>query len=163
MRIRPAGVALCVIVSGIFALGACCLAASGSPTLKQIADANAVEMMAEFTPPPGAQPSGPIPIAALLTAPSGATSSGYATVTAWYRVPCTMQCALAWVVAHTPAGFTLDGSSSGPTFEYYVMSLPPIPRVLTVRELYVTVTDDGKDGTAMRVDSQVSWLPPVPV
>jgi hypothetical protein len=136
-------------------------ARSASP--KQLAEADAASMLAAFRSPPGAQRSGPIAAAGLSAAPSGATPD-FVSRTAWWRVPGTMDATLAWVAAHRPAGFTLGGSGSssdrsGVTSRFDQFSLPSVPNVLSQRSLYVSVARDGTDGTALRVDSQVTWLP----
>jgi hypothetical protein len=130
---------------------------------KQVAEADAASMLAAFRPPPGAQRSGPVDVSKLSVAPAGSASPDFVTRTAWWRVPGTMDAALAWVKAHSPSGFTFggSGSASGPsgvTVRFDQFTLPPVPDVIQQRSLYVSVASDG-DGTAMRVDSQVNWLP----
>jgi hypothetical protein len=130
----------------------------------QIADADAASMLAAFRPPPGAEPSGQISVPALSAAPAGTTSPDAVTRTAWWRVPGGMDAALSWVEAHASAGFTLGGSGSssspgGVLLRFDVFDLPLVPNVLTERSLFVSVAGDGAGSTAMRVDSQVSWLP----
>jgi hypothetical protein len=139
-------------------------AARGSESPKQIAEADAASMLAAFRPPPGAQRSGPIDGSKLSVAPAGSTSPDFVTRTAWWRVSGPMDAALNWVRAHPPAGFTFggSGSASGPsgvTVRFDEFTLPPVPTVIQQRALYVSVASDGTAGTAMRVDSQVNWLP----
>jgi len=138
-------------------------AAAASP--KQLAETAAASMLAAFRSPPGAERSGPIPVAALSDAPGASASPDYVTRTAWWRVPGQLDDVLSWIQAHRPAGFTLGGSgsssdSSGITARFVEFSpSSSAPAVLAERSLYVSVAHDGADATALRVDSQVSWLP----
>jgi hypothetical protein len=131
---------------------------------KQLAEADAASMLATFRSPPGAQRSGPIAVPALSSAPAGSVSPDFVTRTAWWRVPGPMDATLAWVAAHPPAGFTLGGGGSTSDASVIVsrfdqFTLPTVSGVLSERALYVSVARDGADATALRVDSQVSWLP----
>src|ERR1700734_2364802 len=138
-------------------------AAAASP--KQLAETAAASMLAAFRSPPGAERSGPIRVAALSDAPGASASPDYVTRTAWWRVPGQLDDVLSWIQAHRPAGFTLGGSgsssdSSGITARFVEFSpSSSAPAVLAERSLYVSVAHDGADATALRVDSQVSWLP----
>jgi hypothetical protein len=133
---------------------------------REIAEADADTMLAAFRPPSGAQRSGPIALSALSAAP-GYPGDDFVTRTAWWLVPGSMDTVLDWVQAHPPAGFTLGGSgdtSDGSivTSRFDMFSLPPVANVLIERSLYVSVASDGADSTALRVDSQVAWLPAKP-
>jgi hypothetical protein len=162
MRIRTALAAGCAAL----AVAACVTAsasAAPSESPKQLAKADVASMLAAFRAPPGAQSSGPIAVSALSSAPAGATPD-FVSKTAWWRVPGPMDATLAWVTAHRPAGFALGGTGwssdrSGITTRFDEFTLPNVPNVLSQRSLYVSVASDGTDSTAVRVDSQVSWLP----
>jgi hypothetical protein len=142
-------------------------AARAAQSPEQLAEADAVTMLAAFRPPPGAQRSGAIAVSPLSAAPGGSTSPDFVTRTAWWRVPGTMGTVLDWVEAHPPAGFTVGGSgdtsdASVVTSRFVAFDLPPVANVLATRSLYVSVASDGADRTALRVDSQVNWLPTKP-
>ena len=162
MRIRTALAAGCAAL----AVAACATAsasAAPSPSPKQLAQADVVSMLAAFRAPPGARSSGPIAVPALASAPAGATPD-FVSKTAWWLVPGTMDATLAWITAHRPVGFAFGGSGyssdrSGVTNRFDQFTLPNVPNVISERSLYVTVASDGAGSTALRVDSQVSWLP----
>lgn len=121
-------------------------------------------MLVAFRSPPSARRSGPIAVAALSAAPAGSGSPDFVSRTGWWQAPGTIDAVLAWVKAHPPAGFTLGGSGassdpSGITSRFYQFDLPPLPGVLQSRSLYVSAARDGAGGTALRVDSLVTWLP----
>lgn len=114
----------------------------------------------------GSDMSASAPSASAASA-SGSAGSDLVVRTAWWRAPGTMDSVLAWVKAHPPKGLSLTGAgaSSGPsgiTSRFYEFSLPPVPGVLLSRSLYVSVASDGPDRTALRVDSEVAWLPAKP-
>jgi hypothetical protein len=168
MRIRTVVAASCAALAAVVCVTAPAVSAataarsSGSP--RQLAETDAATMLAAFRAPPGAERSDPIAVPALSDAPGGSSSPDFVSRVAWWRVPGTMDAALAWVQAHAPAGFTLGGSGSTTdgsvvTTRFDMFSLPTVPDVLAERSLYVSVASDGTDRTAMRVDSQVSWLP----
>lgn len=168
MRIRIAVAAGCAALAAAVCVTApvvsATTAARSSDSPRQLAETDATTMLAAFRAPPGAERSGPIAVPALSSAPGGASSTDFVNRVAWWRVPGTMDAALAWVRAHAPAGFTLGGSGSTMdgsvvTSRFDMFSLPPVPNVLAGRSLYVSVAGDGAGRTAMRVDSQVSWLP----
>jgi hypothetical protein len=162
MRIRTALAAGCAAL----AVAACVTgSASAAPpeSPKQLAEADVASMLAAFRAPPGAQSSGPIAVSELSSAPSGATPD-FVSKTAWWRVPGSMDATLAWVTAHRPAGFALGGSGwssdrSVITSRFDEFTRPNVPNVLSQLSLYVSVASDGAGGTALRVDSQASWLP----
>jgi hypothetical protein len=127
---------------------------------RQRADADAARIIADFPRPPGAVRTGLI---ASLTSPGvGIGSADVATATRWWQVSGTPRAALAWVHAHLPAGFTLaaSGSSSGGPAETQAdaFALPPVPGVLSQRQLVVTAVP-YRGQTALRTDAQVAWLP----
>jgi hypothetical protein len=173
MRIRTAvaasfaalAAAVCVTAGCVTAPAVSAATAVRSPdSPRKLAETDATTMLAAFRAPPRAERSRPIAVPALSAAPGGSSSPDFVTRVAWWKVPGTMDAALAWVRAHAPAGFTLGGSGSTTdasvvTSRFDMFSLPPVPSVLAERSLYVSVARDGSDSTAMRVDSQVSWLP----
>jgi hypothetical protein len=142
-------------------------AARVDKSAKQLAGADAASMLAAFRPPPGAARSGPIAVAPLsLVAEGIAATPDLVDRTAWWRVPGTVHAAVAWITAHRPAGFTFAGwgtlGASGITAASGTFSLPPVAGVILDRSLDVYVARDGADSAAIRVDSEVTWLPPKP-
>jgi hypothetical protein len=75
-----------------------------------------------------------------------------------------MHAAVAWITAHRPTGCTFAGwgtlGAGRITAAYGTFTLPPVPGVILDRSLHVYVASDDADGAAMRVDSEVTWLPP---
>lgn len=74
----------------------------------------------------------------------------------------------AFVQSHRPAGSTLSGSgtgsSSGTTTNQWFVSYgwPPISTVLDTRTLVISIAPLVDGGSGIRVDAQVTWLPPKP-
>jgi hypothetical protein len=109
-------------------------------------------------------------IASLVAPGEGpALSPDLVTATRWWRAPGRPQAVLAWVRAHLPREFVLQGrgegpydpgpSITGPESWTDQFGLPPVPEVLIQRWLVVLVVPDGRDRTAIQVDAQVVWLP----
>lgn len=138
-------------------------------------------MLAEFHPPPGATPTGPLKVA-LLAQVDQPGSPDLATRTRWYRVPGRPLAVLGWVTLHCPSGMTLDGASGLGWSPARCGSLRqlPTPTVPGMRpgvhfpavwsdmlstatgELVVSAAADGPGQVAIRVDAQVMWLPAKP-
>jgi len=135
---------------------------------KQLAEAEAVSILTDFRQPPGAVRSGPIAVQVLSAPPEQSATPDGVLRTEWWRADGTPSAVLAWIREHQENKFTLGGSgaSNGPAadqmrFDQFV--LPPVPGVLPVRWLVVTVAqDEVADRTAIRVDAEVSWEPPKP-
>jgi hypothetical protein len=143
---------------------------SASPSHQQRAEADAAAILASFVPPPGAR--------RLATAPSagqGALRQASQTPGAfhlldkvsWWLAPGQPQHVLAWEQAHLPHQFASAGTSSAGDHGTIYMwgaqfSLPPVPNLLPERYLLVEVVSAGGGKTAIRVDSQVIWLPVKP-
>jgi len=130
---------------------------------RQIATADAASLLASFRSPPGARSSGPIAVSSLSSVPTPG-SPDLVSRTAWWQVPGTMDGVLAWVRAHRPAGTSFGGSgrtadASGIISMFDEFSRPAVTGVLAGRSLYVTVASDGPQRVALRVDSEVTWLP----
>jgi len=143
---------------------------SATPSPRQRAEADAAAIRASFVPPPGAR---------RLTAAPGAGGGvlkqpvqipgtpDLVDDTSWWQAPGQPTAVLAWEKAHLPSRFASDGSSISsqygvPTAWSDEFSLPAVPAVLISRELVVEVVSAGKGQTAIRVDSQVTWLPAKP-
>jgi len=131
--------------------------AAGSPRQRAVADA--ARIIASFPRPPGAVRTGLI---ASLTQPGERPDTpDLASVTQWWRAPGRPPSALAWIRAHLPSGFNPAGTGTGNGQWTDVFALPPVPDVLTQRELVVLAVPDGGQ-TAIRADAQVVWLPARP-
>ena len=137
-------------------------------------------MLASFRSPPGAIRTGHLAVAWLSQAPERPASPDLVTRTEWWRAPGQPPAVLAWVRAHLPAGFTFSGSGSIGQEPHNVLetgmphpgvpggnlrmwfdefSRPVVPGVLATRWLLVAVASAGTDEVAIRVDSEVVWLP----
>jgi hypothetical protein len=136
-----------------------------SPKQRAVADASAI--LASFAVPPGARrlPGAPAVSGGVLGHPVQTPGTPDLVDQAdWWQVPGSPQQVLGWEAAHVPHRFSLAGSATtdgppgtAPTWAD-MFSLPAIPAVLDSRQLVVQVVADG-DGTAIRVDAQVTWLP----
>jgi len=138
---------------------------------KQLAETDAVSMLADFRAPSGAVRSGPIAVQVLSAPPERSATPDEVLRTEWWRADGTPSAVLAWIRAHQANEFTLGGSggsggSSGPAadqIQFDEFDLPPVPGVLPERWLLVTVAqNEVTDRTAIRVDAEVSWEPPKP-
>ena len=130
---------------------------AASPRQRAVADA--ARIIASFPRPPGAVRAGPI--ASLAQPGERQATPDLAAVTQWWRVPGRPPSVLAWIRAHLPSGFTLDGTGTGGGQWIDMFALPAVPDMLTQRELVVLAVRDG-DQTAIRADAQVVWLPARP-
>jgi hypothetical protein len=142
-------------------------AAAPAESPRQLALAEAATMLAAFGPPSGAVSSGRIAVSALSGPPEIPATADLATRTAWWRVPGQPQAVLAWVSSHPPAGVTSPGRGwvgdpADPQVRFDTFTMPTVPGVFAERSLIVSVAADGAGITAMRVDAQVTWLPPKP-
>jgi hypothetical protein len=82
---------------------------------------------------------------------------------AWWKVPTSMAATLSWFRAHPPGGLVASGSGSG-------HGLGGANAFLSYRDrtngaynsatLVVEVVPAGSDGSAVRADGQVLWVPP---
>lgn len=134
---------------------------------RQRAADDAASILASFVPPPGAQRISQPPdgIVALLGESSDVPMTPTVVRdTAWWKVPGSAQGALNWEKAHLPGQFTLGAYSEGdPSSEIRVVfdqfDLPPVPTVLTTRDLQVSAVHIPAGPTYLMVESQVIWLP----
>jgi hypothetical protein len=140
-------------------------AAAGTP--KQRAEADAAALLASFVPPPGATrlPRAPdIPGGYLKTPITSLGDSYQVDGTTFWQAPGAPQAVLNWEIAHISRRFSLGdadfgtaGTASDRSFE-----LPPVPGVLTSRDLVVEVASLGDGRTGIRVDAEVGWQPSRP-
>jgi hypothetical protein len=134
---------------------------------RQRAEADAAAIRASFVPPPGARR-----LTAAPGAGGGALKQPFQTPgtpdlvddASWWLAPGQPVAVLAWEKAHLPARFTSAGTGTssyrGADYAWSdEFSLPEIPAVLNSRELLVEAVSAGHGQTAIRVDSQVTWLP----
>jgi hypothetical protein len=137
---------------------------------RAVADANAI--LASFAVPPGARklPAAPTVGGGVLKQPEQLPSTpDLVDKSGWWLAVGAPRQVLGWEVAHLPRRFSGGGGGYGSstfgfgavTTWFDVFSLPAIPAVLDSRQLIVEVVADGGK-TAIRVDSQVTWLPARP-
>lgn len=124
-------------------------------------------MLKSFAAPPGGQQvqSAPLVEAGVLKHPNQVPGDpDLVDRAAWFTASGTPTSVLAWEKQHIPHEFTLMGNDTvgapplvqPTTTDMY--SLPPVDDVLDSRQLLVEAVRDG-DGTAIRIDAQVTWLP----
>ena len=135
---------------------------------RAVADANAI--LASFAAPPGARRLSGAPTVGggVLKQPEQVPSTpDLVDKSGWWLAAGAPRQVLGWEAAHMPHRFSqaIDGSSTlgfGTVRTWFdIFSLPAIPAVLDSRQLTVEVVADGGK-TAIRVDSQVTWLPTRP-
>jgi hypothetical protein len=138
--------------------------ATAGQTPKQRAEADAAALLASFVPPPGATrlPKAPDLPGGYLKTPITYLGDGYQVDgTTFWQAPGAPQAVLNWEIAHISRRFSLGdadfGAASDRSFE-----LPPVPGVLTSRDLVVEVASLGDGRTGIRVDAEVGWQPPRP-
>ena len=137
---------------------------------QQRAEADADAILASFAVPSGARKVATAPSVdkgALKTAIQIPGTPDLVDKAAWWLAPGKPEQVLAWETKHVPHRYSAEGTATvtGPPGHEQVQSdmfsLPEITGVLDSRELVVEVVQDG-DKTAIRVDAQVTWQPPVP-
>ena len=137
---------------------------------QQRAEADAAAILASFAVPSGARKVATAPSVdkgALKTAIQIPGTPDLVDKADWWLAPGKPQQVLAWETKHVPHRYSPEGTATitGPPGHEQVQSdmfsLPEITGVLDSRELVVEVVQDG-DKTAIRVDAQVTWQPPVP-
>ncbi len=136
---------------------------------RQRAEADATAILASFVPPAGARRLTAAPGAGggALRQPIQVPGGNLVDDVSWWLAPGPPEAVLAWEQAHLPARFATAGSAEASgrdgLYEWsHEFSLPPVPAVLDSRELVVQVVSAGANQTAIRVDSQVTWLPAKP-
>lgn len=137
---------------------------ASAATPRQRAVAQAAAILTAFVPPPGARrlPKAPGTDGGLLKFPSSiVVSTALVDDASFWLAPGQPPAVLAWEQAHLPRRFTPQDEGFGPA-SWRAFSLPPVPGVLTDRELVVEVIAAGGGQTAIRVDAQVAWQPPRP-
>jgi hypothetical protein len=154
-----------VVESTAAGTGHATAASTAGPTAKQRAEADAAALLASFVPPPGATRLAKAPNlpGGYLKRPISTLGDGYQVDgTTFWQAPGAPQAVLNWEIAHISHRFSLGdadfGVASDRSFE-----LPPVPGVLTSRELVVEVVSVGNGRTGIRVDAEVGWQPPRPV
>jgi hypothetical protein len=141
--------------------------AAPSLTPRQRAHDDALAILKSFAVPPGSRrvQSPPLVSGGVLRQPAQTPAAqDLVDQAAWLIAPSTPGSVLGWEERHIPREFKLDGAvtTDGPPGVQPTLtdtfSLPPVAGVLDSRQLLVEVVRDG-DGTAIRVDAQVTWLP----
>jgi hypothetical protein len=137
---------------------------------KQRAEADADAILASFAVPSGARKlaaAPPVDKGALKTPIQIPGTPDLVDRADWWLAPGKPQQVLAWESKHLSHRFSREGTGSvaglvgSEPIWADMFSLPDIAGVLDSRELIVEVAQDG-DKTAIRVDAQVTWQPPVP-
>jgi len=141
---------------------------AAGPKQRAVVDADAI--LASFAAPPGASKLAAAPTVdkgALTTAIQISGTPDLVDKADWWLAPGKPLQVLAWEAKHVSPRYSAEGTASvsgpvgsGPIWSD-MFSLPDITGVLDSRELVVEVVQDG-DKTAIRVDAQVTWQPPVP-
>ncbi len=137
---------------------------------RQRAEADAAAIRASFLPPPGARRLSAAPGAAegVLKRPvSEPETPNMVDAASWWLAPGRPGAVLAWEKAHLPRRFTSAGYGNTGPFDglwasYDEFGLPAVPAVLDSRQLIVEVVSAGNGQTAIRAESQVTWLPAKP-
>lgn len=133
-------------------------------TPRQVAQAQARILLADFVPPPGARKRATPPgTSGVLDRPKSfiVSSAELDQVTFWLA-PGQPQAVLAWERAHLPRTFTPADSGFGPPSWDQMFQLTKVPSVITDAELVVLVASTGSGQTGIRVDAEVAWQPPRP-
>lgn len=162
--------------------------ANSTPSPAQRAAADADGLLAAFPPPPGAVKTGRPAVSWLANPPESMLGPDLVTRTSWWRAPGQPDAVLSWIRAHVPSGFTFSGPgyltrephplNVPPTGDRPWKPLPPnskliltqwdqyskpsVPGVLSQRWLLVSAAAYGTNQVAIRVDSEVTWLPAKP-
>jgi hypothetical protein len=137
---------------------------------RQRAEADAAAILAAFVVPPGARklPGPPTGQASQMKNITGSSESpNWIDKTGFWQVKGDPRQVLAWTASHvgrshTPLGLITNLPVSGRPETVWERDyvLPPVPAVEDTRELTVETADAGNGQTAIRVDAQVTWLPP---
>jgi hypothetical protein len=146
------------------AAGSATIADPGA-TPRQVAQAEARALLADFVPPPGARKLATVPAidGGVLDQPKSfiVSTAEVDQVTFWLASGQPPD-VLAWERAHLPRALTPADSSFGPPSWDQMFQLTRVPSVITDAELVVLVTSAGRGQTGIRVDAEVAWQPPRP-
>jgi hypothetical protein len=134
---------------------------AASATARERAVADAAAILRAFVVPPGGQRLPKAPDVLKLPSSTLVSTTLVEDVSFW-RAPGQPLAVLAWEQVHLPRRFTPGDADFGPPSWDRTFSLSPVPGVLNARDLVVEVAGVGNGQTAIRVDAQVSWLPPRP-
>jgi hypothetical protein len=112
-------------------------------------------------------PPGATRLAKRPALPSGSptmtvASTAQAQAVGYWRVAGAPQALLAWEKAHISRSFSAQDVILGPPSWNTVYSLPPVPGVLSKREMNVQVYDVGGGTTVIMADAMSDWEPPRP-
>ena len=140
------------------------LVASGQPagTPQQRATADAKAILGDFVPPPGAVRVATRPRLPSGSATVGLNSTAQVDMVGYWRVSGTATALQAWEKAHIARAFAAQDVIVGPPDWSTMYTLPPVPRVLPMREMNVQFYDAGGGMTVIMADAMVSWQPPRP-
>jgi hypothetical protein len=134
---------------------------------KAIADAR--KRLRSFAPPPGSHRVGSLPKSLHLNGPfSRPGSPRYVDVHAFWVSSGSVDSMRDYLAGHTPPGadHSISGEMGSRTGIYrwdYGYAWPELPDVADLRELTVGVVARPGGGSALRADSQATWIEPRPV
>ena len=135
-----------------------------SPLQRARADASSI--LASFVTPPGSRRLSGEPgnLKGVLDHVVGTTDPDVVDLTTWWLAPQQAASVLKWEMEHLPSRFVLQAWGPGPLtdknpviFDEY--SLPPVPGVLSSRDLQVSAAKSESGQAYIRVDAQVAWIP----
>lgn len=148
------------------------MAAGGhSPTAnKAAAQADAAANLKTVRLPPDAMQSMVEPAGGgrILASPNGApVDANFVDRHQWWTVPQSPRAVIRYVKQHQPAGshWTLSGTAKAPgkwSYLDYGYGWPPVPGVISSRQLVVTAMPLAHHMTGLRVDAEDIWITPRP-
>lgn len=118
--------------------------------------------------PPSLEGNRTVPSPALGNPPQRPATSDLAQATHFFTAPGTMAKTLAFFERHRPAGYTASGSGQGSSdtgtgqVATVMDALGGMPPGVSSAQLLLSVTQISAQRVGIRVDAQVTWLPPKP-
>lgn len=161
-----------LVLSGCGAGTSTTIAPRGSPiSVHDQVDADTVarDLLGRALLPPGSAPTPAPPTAVLDHPPQSLATPNLAEATRFAVAPGSPTQDVTYLMGHRPAGFTKLGSGSGSagsntstSFQFVIDGIAGLPEGVNSGRLLITVAPGGAGGSAIRVDAQVTWLPPKP-
>jgi hypothetical protein len=166
LGLLAAAIALALATVGLASGSSAANHAPNKVRTKAIADARG--RLRTFVPPPGSHRVSSLPKSLHLNGPfSRPGSPRYVDVHAFWVSSASVGSVRDYLAGHTPPGadHSISGSSGGRTGTYrwdYGYAWPELPNVADLRELTVGVVARPGGGSALRADSQATWIEPRP-